>query len=44
MAGALPAHLTTRLSLRRGGLRMPRDVASVKAVDTLTFAGLEAEA
>ena len=45
-AGPWPVYSdpATRLSLRRGGLRLPRDVASVKAVDTQTFARLETQA
>lgn len=33
-----------RLSWRRGGIRIPREVTSVKAVNTQTFARLEGEA
>jgi hypothetical protein len=45
-AGPWPVYSdpATRLSLHRGGLRLPRDVASVKAVDTQTFARLAAQA
>lgn len=44
--GAWPVYTqpATRLSLRRGGMQMPHDVASVKAVDTQTFARLATEA
>jgi hypothetical protein len=44
-AGPWPVYSqpATRLSLGRGGLQMPRDVASVKAVDTQAFARLQTE-
>jgi hypothetical protein len=41
----LPATaLAIRLSMRRGGWRVPRDVALVKAVDTAAYVGLMIEA